>query len=143
MAEGKHGPAEVGVTLENAPGGTAKDIHNFILNGINAKTIARMMQSDTLGEAWEKHVPTGKKAAAPITLEGLWDTTATSGSHAILKDVDDGPEDDGRELVVTFGDSKTWTVDVRLTEYEVKAANDAVHKFSALLQPTGAAVWGP
>jgi hypothetical protein len=138
---GKYGPSNVTVTLEDAPGGTPQNIHNFILNGITAKTIARMMQSDGLGDAWEEHVPTGKKAADPITLEGIWDTTATTGTHAIFKDVDDGPEDDGRELVVVFGDSKTWTVDVRLTEYEVIAANDSIQKFRALLQPTGAAVW--
>ncbi len=143
MAEGMHGPAEVSVSLENAPGGTPKDIHNFILNGITAKDIARMMQSDALGDVWEEHIPTGKKAAEPITLEGLWDTTATSGTHAIMKDVDDDPNDDGRELVVTFGDSKTWTVDVRLTSYAVVASNDSVQKFIAELQPTGAAVWGP
>ena len=101
------------------------------------------MRSDGLGDAWEEHVPTGKKAADPITLEGLWDTTATTGSHAVFGAVDDGPNDDGRELVVTFGDSKTWTVDVRLTSYAVIASNDSVQKFSAELQPTGAAVWGP
>ncbi len=138
---GKYGPADVSVTLEDGPGGTARSIHNFILNGITAKDIARMMQSDALGDAWEEHIPTGKKAAEPITLEGLWDTTATTGSHAVLGTVDDGPEDDGRELVVTFGDSKTWTVDVRLASYAVIAANDSVQKFNAELQPTGAAVW--
>jgi hypothetical protein len=138
---GKYGPADVTVALEDAPGGTTRAIQNFILNGISAKDIARMMQSDCLGDAWEEHVPTGKKAAAPITLEGLWDTTATTGTHAVLGSVDDGPEDDGRELIVVFGDSKTWTVDCRLAEYEVIASNDSVQRFSCLLQPTGAAVW--
>lgn len=138
---GRYGPASVTVTLEDSPGGTARNIHDFILNGITAETIARMMQTDGLGDAWEEHVPTGKKGAPPITLGGIWDTTATTGSHAILNDVDDGPQDDGRELVVTFGDSKTWTVDVRLMRYRVTAANDAIQQFEAELQPTGAAVW--
>jgi hypothetical protein len=102
---GRYGPASVTVSLEDAPGGTARDIHNFILNGITAKDIARMMQSDCLGDTWEEHIPTGKKAADPITLEGLWDTTATTGTHAVFGAVDDGPNDDGRELVVVFGDS--------------------------------------
>jgi len=140
---GKYGPSDVTVTLEDAPGGTARNVHNFILNGIAAKDIARMMQSDCLGDAWEEHIPTGKKAAEPITLEGIWDTTASTGTHAIFGTVDDGPNDDGRELVITFGDSKTWTVDVRLTSYSVVASNDSVQKFIAELQPTGAAVWGP
>ncbi len=138
---GKYGPADVTVALEDGPGGTTRAIQNFILNGMNAKDIARLVQTDALGDAWEEHTPTGKKASAPITLEGIWDTTATTGTHAVLGTVDDGPEDDGRELIVVFGDSKTWTVDCRLTEYEVIAANDSIQKFTCLLQPTGAAVW--
>ena len=140
---GKYGPADVSVTLEDAPGGTPRDIHNFIINGLVAKDIARLMQSDALGDAWEEHIPTGKKAAEPITLVMLWDTTATTGTHAVFLALDDGPNDDGRELVVTFGDSKTWTVDVRLTEKEVKAVNDSVQIITVLLQPSGEAAWGP
>lgn len=140
---GKYGPADVTVTLEDdATGaGTVRNIHNFILNGISAKTIARLMQSDALGDSWEEHVPTGKKAAEPITLEGIWDTTAGTGTHDIFNDVDDDPQETGRELVVVFGDSKTWTVTTRLTSYEVIAANDSIQKFSAELQPTGSAIW--
>lgn len=138
---GKYGPADVTVALEDSPGGTTRSIQNYILNGITAKDMARIVQTDALGDAWEEHVPTGKKAAEPITLEGIWDTTATTGTHAVLGTVDDGPEDDGRELVVVFGDSKTWTVDCRLVEYAVIASNDNIQQFSALLQPTGAAVW--
>lgn len=140
---GRYGPADVSVSLEDAPGGTARDIHNYILNGITAKDISRMMQSDCLGDAWEEHIPIGKKAADPITLEMLWDTTATTGTHAVFAEVDDGPNDDGRELVVVFGDSKTWTVDVRLTSRTTAAVNDSVQKITAELQPTGAAVWTP
>ena len=140
---GKYGPADVSVTLEDGPGGTPRDIHNFTLNGITAKDIARMMQSDALGDEWEEHIPTGKKAAEPITLEMLWDTTGTTGTHAIFLVIADDPNEEGRELVVTFGDSKTWTVDVRLTSKAVAAVNDSVQKITAELQPTGAAVWGP
>jgi hypothetical protein len=138
---GKYGPADVTVTLEDGPGGTARSIHNFILNGITAKDIARLVQTDALGDAWEEHTPTGKKAAEAISLEGIWDTTATTGTHVVLGAVDDGPQDDGRALVVVFGNAKTWTVDCRLTSYAVKASNDNIQMFEVELQPTGAAVW--
>lgn len=138
---GRYGPASVTVSLEDGPGGTARNIHNFILNGISAKDISRMMQTDALGDTWEEHTPIGKLASEVSTLEGIWDTTATTGTHAIFSAVDDGPQDDGRELVIVFGDSKTYTVDVRLMSYEVLATNDSIQKFRAELQPTGAGVW--
>jgi len=138
---GKYGPADVTVTYDDGPGGSGQSIGSFILNGLTAKDIARMMQTDGLGDAWEAHTPTGKKAAEPITLEGVWDTTVTTGTHAVFGTVDDGPEDATRTLVVVFGDSKTWTVETRLTSYAVKAENDSIQTFAAEIQPTGAAVW--
>lgn len=137
---GKYGPADVTVTLEDAPGGTARNLESFILNGIAAKTLARMVQTDGLGAIWEIFTPTGKKAVDPITIGGVWDTTATTGSHVVLKDVDDGPQDDGRELIINFGDSKTLTVDIRLMSYTILASNDTIQMFEAEMQPTGAAV---
>ena len=138
---GKYGPADVTVTLEDAPGGTARNIENFILNGISAKQMSRLMETTALGDSAEEHTPIGVIGHDAISLEGIWDTTATTGTHAVMGTVDDGPQDDGRELVVVFGDSKTWTVDVRLAEYEVVAENGSIQKFRASLQPTGASVW--
>ena len=137
---GRYGVKDVTLTLEDAPGGTARNIEKAIINGISIKTIARLAQIDGLGDAWEQHVPTGKKGLDAITLEGVWDTTATTGSHAIFKDVDDDPQDDGRELVFNPGDGKTLTVDVRLMSYEIVASNDQIQRFRAELQPTGPAV---
>ncbi len=138
---GKYGPASVTVNYDDAPGGTPRAVHDFILNGINAKLIARMMQSDGLGDAFEEHLPTGKKAVDPITLEGMWDTTATTGTHAVFQAPDDDPQDLTRTLTVVFGDTKTFTVETRLMSYEVMAANDVIQKFRAELQPTGTATW--
>ena len=138
---GKYGPADVTVALEDSPGGTTRQIENFLLNGISAKDISEMMETTALGDSWKERVPIGIKDSDEITLEGIWDTTATTGTHVVLGTVDDGPQDDGRELVVVFGDSKTWTRDVRISEYEVVAATDSIQKFTATLVPTGAAVW--
>jgi hypothetical protein len=137
---GLYGPADVTVTFEDSPGGTARNIENFLINGISAKVLSRLFRSDALGDVWEEHVPTGKKAGELMTLEGLWDTTATTGSHVLFKDVDDGPQDDTRELVVNFGDSKSFTFQMRLMSFEVLAENESVQRFRAELQPTGAVV---
>jgi hypothetical protein len=137
---GRYGPASVTVTLEDGPGGTARDISNAILNGVEVGIMARQVQIDGLGEVWERHCPTGKKGVDPITLEGTWDTTPTTGSHAVMKNVDDDPQDDGREFIVDFGDSKTVTMDVRLQKYTILAQNQDIQRFRAELQPTGTVV---
>jgi len=44
MAIGLQGPADVTVTIEDAPGGTARNIENFLINGISAKVLSRMFR---------------------------------------------------------------------------------------------------
>ena len=138
---GKYGPASVTVTLEDSPGGTARALTNFILEGITAKTSAQLMDTTALGDSFTEQTPTGLKTVENITLTCIWDTTGTTGTHAVLGTVDDGPQDDGRELVVVFGDSKTFTVDVRLMSSEVVAAMGSIQTIVAELVPTGAGVW--
>ena len=138
---GKYGPSSVTVTLEDAPGGTARSLTNFILNGISAKDMSEMQETTALGDSWKERTPIGIRDSEDIELEMIWDTTATTGTHAVFLAIDDGPQDDGRELVIVFGDSKTWTRDVRLAEMEVTASTDSIQMIKAKLVPTGAAVW--
>ena len=49
---GKYGPASVTVTLEDGPGGTARALTNFILEGISAKTSSQMMETTALGDSF-------------------------------------------------------------------------------------------
>ena len=138
---GKYGPASVTVTLEDGPGGTARALTNFILEGVSAKTSSQMMEPTALGDSFTEQTPTGLKTGEPITLTCIWDTTGTTGTHAVLGTVDDGPQDDGRQLVAVFGDSKTFTVDVRLATSEVVASMGSIQTIVAELIPTGAGVW--
>ena len=138
---GKYGPASVTVTLEDGPGGTARALTNFILEGVSAKTSSQMMETTALGDSFTEQTPTGLKTVEPITLTCIWDTTGTTGTHAVLGTVDDGPQDDGRQLVAVFGDSKTFTVDVRLASSEVVASMGSIQTIVAELIPTGAGVW--
>jgi enhancing lycopene biosynthesis protein 2 len=138
---GKYGPASVTVTLEDGPGGTARNLQNFTLEGISVKTTSLTADTTALGDSFEEHTPIGVRRVEPITLTLIWDTTGTTGTHAVLNAVDDGPQDDTRELVVVFGDSKTFTVGTRLTSYEVIAQNGNIQTCVAELLPTGAGVW--
>ena len=140
---GKYGIADVTVTLEDSPGGTARSIKEYIENGISASDMAEMVENTSLGKSWKTRIPTGVRDSDQITIAGDWDTTATTGSHVVLRQVaaDVSPQSVGRELVITFGGSKVWTRTVHLEKSTIKAVKGNVHKIEAVLTPTGAAVW--
>lgn len=142
MAAGRHGPTEVQVTLEDSPGGTARNLHGFIRSGIEVGHESETAETTGFGDSFREHVPTGIKAHEDIELTLIFDDTSTTGTHAILGTVDDGPQDDGRELVVTVADTTTvYTVDVRLVRYRVVMALDNIQMVNVVLRPTGAGVW--
>ena len=140
---GRSGPSEVTVTLQDSPGGTPQNIENYTEDGLTAADVVDIVENTALGNAWKGRVPTGVRDGEDITIKGDWDTTATTGSHAIFQmaAADVSPQSVGRELVFTPGDSKTWTRKFHLKSYKVIAQNGNIHKFEAVLSPTGAAVW--
>ena len=137
---GKYGPASVTVTLEDSPGGTARALTNFILEGVSIKPVAELMNTTALGDSATEQTPTGLTTIDNITLTTIWDTS-TNATHSVLGSIDDSPQDDGRELIVIFGDSKTFTCDVRLVSSEVRAQMGSIQTLVAELVPTGAGVW--
>jgi hypothetical protein len=138
---GKYGPASVTVTYDDSPGGTGRAITNFILEGISVKPVAQLMDTTALGDSATEQTPTGLTTIDNITLTTIWDTTGTTGTHAVLGTVDDGPQDATRTLVVVFGDSKTFTVETRLMSSEVRAQMGSIQTLVAEIVCTGAGTW--
>lgn len=140
---GKYGSSSVSVTFDDAPGGTGRAITNFVMKLGGAKIVVATESSEAFGDAWNEHTPTGMRSCPDIPVEGQWDTTATTGPHVVLNPVagDADPNASTRTLVIVFGDSKTFTVETRLVEYEVLANNGKLTTFKGVIRPTGAAVW--
>jgi hypothetical protein len=139
---GKYGPSSVTMTLEDGPGGTARALTAFITGGLTVNKSSEMAETTALGDSAKAYTPIGITSAGEnISITGIWDTTGTTGTHAVLAAVDDGPQDDTREAVIVFGDSKTATIQTRLISYSVIASNDNIQTFAAELQVTGAVVW--
>jgi hypothetical protein len=138
---GKYGPSSVTVTYDDGPGGTGRALTNFILEGVSVKTSAELQVTTALGDSATEQTPTGLITAENITLTCIWDTTGTTGTHAVLGTVDDGPQDATRTLVVVFGDSKTATVETRLMSSEVVASMGSIQTIVAEIVPTGALTW--
>lgn len=138
---GKYGSQSVTITYDDAPGGTGRAVTGHVLTMSGVKITSALQASHAFGDSWEEHTPTGLMKMEPLTLSGHWDTTATTGPHAVFQAPDDGPQDDTRTLVMVFGDSKTMTVETRLVSYEVLGQNGNLTQFTAVIQPTGTATW--
>jgi hypothetical protein len=143
MAVGKQSSSDVTVTITDSPGGTARQIKNFIMELGEAAIEVETVESTAFGDAWREHVPTGMRNVPEIPISGHFDTTATTGPHVTLRpgDADAAPNSVGRELVIVFGDSKTFTVTGHLVRYGAKAIKASLTGFASLFRPTGAGVW--
>lgn len=138
---GRYGSASVTVTYDDAPGGTGRVVTGHVLTMGGVKITSAMEPSHAMGDSWTEQTPTGMMNMESLTLEGHWDTTATTGPHVVFLVPDDGPQDVTRTLVVVFGDSKTMTVETRLVSYEVIGQVGALTRFRAEILPTSTATW--
>jgi hypothetical protein len=144
MAAGKFGPKDITLTLEDAPGGTARALR--VINSLALKIVSRMMNTTALGDDFDKSTPTGSRAVEPIPIKAVYDTTATTGAAPVLeiKAADADPQSAGRQLVATINGSggQTFTVTGHLGEYQVSAqpGTDLV-VIDSVFQPDGAGVW--
>lgn len=140
MAAGKHGSSEVTVSVEDGPGGSAQVITDYVraINGIEVEAITQ--PSHAFGDSWEEHTPTGMQRLPDIVLTMYYDDTATTGPAVVFAAIDNGPQDDGRELIIGYGNSKTTTVDVRLAKVRRLPSLGELTGMEVTLRPTGTAV---
>ena len=138
---GRYGPTSVTIGIEDGPGGTTRAMAGFITSGFEVGHEAETAETTAFGDSFREHVPTGLKTHDDLDLTCIFDTTATTGTHAVLGTVDDGPQDDTREIVVVVGDSKTYTFDAYLVKYHVVMALDNIQMVNVVLRPSGAGVW--
>lgn len=143
MAAGKQASSSVTVSYDDAPGGTPQTVTQFVMTLGGAKITVEQEDSASFGDAWGESLPSGFRTVADIPVEGFWDTTTVTGPHVVFKPVDNDadPNLGSRTLVIGFGDSKTFTVETRLMDYEVTGTKGKLTGFKATLRPTGTATW--
>jgi hypothetical protein len=139
MPAGKHGSAEVTISYDDGPGGTPRTITAFILTMGAVKLSSQFDPSTPYGASVMSKLPTGLTEIPDIDLEGFWDDTATTGPHTVFLAPDTSPQAATRTLAIVFGNSKTWTSEGYLMEYEVLAKAGNLTRFKAkLCQNSGA-----
>lgn len=136
---GKYGSNSVTVAYDDAQGGSARTITTQLLSIGGIAIVAKNQVVTAYGDTIEKVLPTGVKELPDIDIEGMWDTTATTGSHAVFGSVDTDPNGGTRTLTMVVGDSKTWTSEGYLKEYRVMAQVGNITKFQAKLSQVSGA----
>jgi hypothetical protein len=142
----KYGSSVVTVTIDDAPGGTARAITPYVttIGGIKVESITQ--QTNPFGTSSEAHTPTGMTKTPDIPISGFFDDTAAVGPHVVFGApaswaLDTAPGSVGRELVIVAATGATFTIMVHLVSYEVINKNGALTEYAALVRQAGAGAW--
>jgi len=133
----KYGPSSVSLVLDDS-GGTARDLSQYLISLGGVKVTAGMVDSTGFGDSWAESLSTGMRSMDDLTIEAWYDDTANT-TDAVLGDVANGPADQQKTLVLTYGGSKTTTVEGWIVDYERVLDKDSLHIVRANFRPSGAA----
>lgn len=134
----KYGSNSLVVEIDSTEGGSLSDISQYVLdiNGVEVEAI--LTESHSFGDSWVEFLATGLRRMNPVTLGGFYDDTASTGPNAIFSSVQDSPADGTRTLKITWGSTKTTSVEVWIQKYTRRPVRGELTRWEAVLQPTGA-----
>ncbi|HXH05852.1 MAG TPA: hypothetical protein VNI83_04605 [Vicinamibacterales bacterium] len=134
----KYGSSSIVIEFDNA-GGTLVNVTQYVTT-INGIDVEALMEEGThpFGASWEEAIPSGVRRMNEITLGGLYDDTATTGPDAIFNAVASSPTVATRTLRITWGGTKTTSVECYIKNYRRTPTRNEVTKFEVVLRPVGA-----
>lgn len=142
----KHGQDEVEISIEDAPGGTARDITPYVtaIGGVGLEAITQ--QTNPFGASSEEHTPVGLDRTPDITISGFYDDTASVGPAAVFFNpatwaLDKASGSAGRELIITIATGKTFTVMVHVVKVEAGLKKDGLTEYTVTVRQKSAGVW--
>jgi hypothetical protein len=132
----KYGPSSITVEYDNS-GGTLVDIsqHVLTLNDVDVEELVEEVHS--FGDSWEENLPIGVGRMAEIVLGGLYDDASDGPDDLFADRIPEGPAATSRTLKITWGGSKTTSVETFLRLFKRQAARDGITKFETTLVCTG------
>jgi hypothetical protein len=134
----KYGPASLKVEYDNS-GGTLVDISQHVLeiNDVSVENLVEMTRS--FGDSWDESLPIGVGKMSDVTMSGVYDDTAATAPDALFGNrIPELPGANTRTLKLTWGGTKTTSVETVLIKYDRTADRTALTKWSVTLRPTGA-----
>jgi len=130
----KYGFTAGKVEFDNS-GGTLVDLSQYVTGDVQIEIEAPLEDITPVGATAESWVPIGLKRGGTVTLSGVYDDTATTGPDAILNAVGNTTT---RTLKITWGGTKTTSIETIIQKYTRKASKGKMTAFEAVLQTTGA-----
>lgn len=117
----------------------AVDITQFVMT-INDVSIEQALEEvHAFGDAWEEYLVVGVGKVGAIELGGIYDDVGSGPDAAFVNLIgSQTPATATKALVITWGGTKTTTVNTHLVSYVRRADRNGLTKWSAKLQPTGA-----
>ena len=121
--------------------GTTVNITQSIqtINGVDIE--AMMEETHTFGDSWVEQLFTGVRKIGEMTVGGLYDDDADTGSDFMFNDVGNTKTNGTttRTVVVLFGGSKTFTGEAWIKNFKRLPSRGALTRFESVLAFSGAA----
>ncbi|MDP3909945.1 MAG: hypothetical protein Q8Q14_06110 [Gemmatimonadales bacterium] len=92
-----------------------------------------------MGDPWRKMLNSTFNEFDPVTIEMLYDDTASTGPWVLFNDIGGPTPTDGRELKVTFGSTKTVLIKTIIESVERTLEIGNLHRLTAVLKHFGGA----
>jgi hypothetical protein len=131
----KYGSNSLSISLDNS-GGTPVAMTAYV-TAINAVTVEALLEeSHSFGDSWFESLATGIRRMSPVEISGIYDDGA-AGPDAIFNSVASAPSTSTRTLLITWGGSKTTSVETVITSFTRGATRNELTSYSVTLTPTG------
>ncbi len=127
-----YGFDDLKIEFDNS-GGSLVDMSQHVLsfNGIDLKSLFE--ESHAAGDSWVEQLFTGLNRGENVVLGGNYDDTATTGPDVIFN-----ARGATRTLKVTWGGTKTTSIETCIESYKRSVERGAVTKYETTLLCTGA-----
>lgn len=142
----KHGPQEVTVTIDDAPGGTARIITPYVtsIGEVGLESITQ--ETNPFGATSIQNTPVGIDKTADIAISGFLDDTAAVGPKAVFFNqtnwiLDKASGSVGRVLAILTATSMTFTITVHLVKATLGLKKDGLTEYTALVRQKSGGVW--
>ncbi len=128
----KYASPDLVLKLANS-GGTLQDMSQYVdtFNGLNVE--AKIQEHVPFGASWVGQLYAGVKQGEPMTWEGFYDDTATTGPDVIFNALGDT-----RAFEITWGGTKKSSGSVIITNYNRVPTSGEKTRYTVTLTPTGA-----
>lgn len=123
---------DIVIEVDNTSGGSLQNMSQYTreINGV--KIAAILQESHSFGDTWFETLSTGIKKMEDITVRGFYDDTATTGPNASYISIGET-----RTFKVTWGSTKTTSVETVILSYERLAKVGELTMYEAIFRPTG------